>query len=184
MERTECLINLSNLLYNYHQILKYTNKKVIGVIKADAYGHGAFEVAQVLEKENISYHTHDITKFSKDKDIELEKLIFGSCIPKANNGSPKILIPNNGLLSDSVTLVHELSHYRNYPWSSWCEIRPGRNLLSPSCTACRRENITSTPARRTSGLATRPRATPPTWVRRSCWPIRRCRPICQCAARR
>ena len=29
----------------------------------------------------------------------------------------KILIPNNGLLSDSVTLVHELSHYRNYPWT-------------------------------------------------------------------
>lgn len=76
-----------------------------------------FDINKEVPKENISYHTHDITKFSKDKDIELEKLIFGSCIPKANNGSPKILIPNNGLLSDSVTLVHELSHYRNYPWS-------------------------------------------------------------------
>ena len=80
------------------------------------YINSAFK--EIIElKENISYHTHDITKFSKDKDIELEKLIFGSCIPKANNGSPKILIPNNGLLSDSVTLVHELSHYRNYPWT-------------------------------------------------------------------
>lgn len=76
-----------------------------------------FDINKEVEKENISYHTHDITKFSKDKDIELEKLIFGSCIPKANNGSPKILITNNGLLSDSVTLVHELSHYRNYPWT-------------------------------------------------------------------
>ena len=76
-----------------------------------------FDINKEVEKENISYHTHDITKFSKNKDIELENLIFGSCIPKANNGSPKILIPNNGLLSDSVTLVHELSHYRNYPWT-------------------------------------------------------------------
>lgn len=80
MERTECLINLSNLLYNYHQILKYTNKKVIGVIKADAYGHGAFEVAQVLEKENISYLAVACLEeaiFLRKKGIKSPILILG-----------------------------------------------------------------------------------------------------------
>lgn len=48
-------INLSNLEYNIIQINSKVgkDKEVIGVIKADAYGHGAYEVAKVLRKNAV-----------------------------------------------------------------------------------------------------------------------------------
>ena len=45
-------VNLSNLDYNIKNIAKKAgDKELIGVIKADAYGHGAVQVARLLEKE-------------------------------------------------------------------------------------------------------------------------------------
>ncbi|MBI6873246.1 alanine racemase [Clostridium aciditolerans] len=42
-------INLDNLVYNIKQIReKAKSKELIGVVKADAYGHGAVEVAPIL----------------------------------------------------------------------------------------------------------------------------------------
>jgi alanine racemase len=42
-------INLSNIDYNIKQIInKVGNKEIIGVVKADGYGHGALAVSQVL----------------------------------------------------------------------------------------------------------------------------------------
>lgn len=48
-------INLKNLEYNINQIQQKVgeNKEIIGVVKADAYGHGSVEVAKVLLKNNI-----------------------------------------------------------------------------------------------------------------------------------
>lgn len=55
MNRSYCAeINLDNLRYNYRNIKHISNnKKIIGVIKADAYGHGAVECARVLEEEGV-----------------------------------------------------------------------------------------------------------------------------------
>ncbi|WP_333861298.1 alanine racemase [Clostridium sp.] len=48
-------INLDNLLYNIGQIKsKIGDKELVGVIKADAYGHGAVEVAEVLLEAGIN----------------------------------------------------------------------------------------------------------------------------------
>jgi len=42
-------VNLDNLIYNIQQIrCKAKSKEIIGVVKADAYGHGAIEVAPIL----------------------------------------------------------------------------------------------------------------------------------------
>ena len=50
-------INLSNLDYNIKQIKnKIAGREMIGVIKADAYGHGSVKVAEVL-RENKSQLT-------------------------------------------------------------------------------------------------------------------------------
>jgi alanine racemase len=47
-------IDLDNLTANYRRIGEIVNgKRIIPVIKADAYGHGAVEVARRLEKEGI-----------------------------------------------------------------------------------------------------------------------------------
>ncbi|MBU5336152.1 alanine racemase [Intestinibacter bartlettii] len=50
-------INLNNIKHNFHT-LKNTLKpdtKVCCVVKADAYGHGAVEVAKMLQQENADY---------------------------------------------------------------------------------------------------------------------------------
>ena len=45
-------INLTNLEYNIDRILeKIGDSELIGVIKADAYGHGAIKYAQILQKK-------------------------------------------------------------------------------------------------------------------------------------
>ena len=48
-------INLSNLDYNIKNIIAKvgSEKEVIGVIKADAYGHGSVKVAQVLQENGV-----------------------------------------------------------------------------------------------------------------------------------
>lgn len=48
-------INLTNFDHNIKNIIKKVglNKKIIGVIKADAYGHGSIECAQVLRENGV-----------------------------------------------------------------------------------------------------------------------------------
>jgi len=55
MNRTKCIINLNNLKYNLNLIRKHTNKKIIGVVKTSAYGHGILPIVRTLEKEAIDY---------------------------------------------------------------------------------------------------------------------------------
>ena len=50
---TKATINLSALRHNLQLARDLTVGKVIGVIKADAYGHGVIPVAQVLEEQKV-----------------------------------------------------------------------------------------------------------------------------------
>ena len=50
-------INLDNLAYNIQRIRDNANsKEIIGVVKSDAYGHGAIDVGSIL-LENGSHKT-------------------------------------------------------------------------------------------------------------------------------
>lgn len=63
-------INLDNLVYNARQIKnKVGDKDIIGVVKADAYGHGAVEVALTLLKNGFTKLAVAIL----DEGIELRK---------------------------------------------------------------------------------------------------------------
>ena len=54
MRLTRAEINLSNLKYNYLNIRKYvSNRPVMAVVKADAYGHGMIQIVSALEKLNL-----------------------------------------------------------------------------------------------------------------------------------
>ncbi len=49
-------VNLNSIKNNFLKIKKKVSKsKVIGVVKADAYGHGAVEVSKVLERNGIDF---------------------------------------------------------------------------------------------------------------------------------
>lgn len=50
-------INLDNVKFNLGNIKKILNEdtKVCGVVKANAYGHGAVQIARLLEREKVDY---------------------------------------------------------------------------------------------------------------------------------
>ena len=52
LKRTWAEIDLDSLEYNYRKLRERIgeNCRFLGVVKADAYGHGAVQVASVLEK--------------------------------------------------------------------------------------------------------------------------------------
>jgi len=48
-------VNLDNLIYNIQQVrCKSKSKEIIGVVKADAYGHGAIEVSHILLDNGVT----------------------------------------------------------------------------------------------------------------------------------
>lgn len=52
---TICEINSAALRHNYRQLKKLAgNREVVGVVKANAYGHGAAHVARILATEGVS----------------------------------------------------------------------------------------------------------------------------------
>ncbi len=57
LKRTWAEIDLDNLAHNYNVIRKQVgpDAKLLGVIKADAYGHGAVRVAKKLERLGAAY---------------------------------------------------------------------------------------------------------------------------------
>ena len=50
-------INLDNIKFNLKNIKSLLKKdtKVCGVVKANAYGHGAVQISKLLERENVDY---------------------------------------------------------------------------------------------------------------------------------
>ncbi len=54
--RTWAEINLDNIIYNYSKLKDISIcKRVMAVVKADAYGHGAVEVSKILEEQGCDY---------------------------------------------------------------------------------------------------------------------------------
>ena len=63
-------INLNNIKHNFHS-LKNTlepDTRVCCVVKADAYGHGAVEVAKMLQQEKVDYFS--VARFEKLSNLE------------------------------------------------------------------------------------------------------------------
>ncbi|MFP4286552.1 MAG: alanine racemase [Candidatus Izemoplasmataceae bacterium] len=52
---TKAIINLNHIYDNYIHATSTSNKKIIPVVKADAYGHGLKEVVSFLIKKGINY---------------------------------------------------------------------------------------------------------------------------------
>ena len=46
--KLEACISLENLVYNFNAVRRITDSRVCCVIKADAYGHGAWQCARTL----------------------------------------------------------------------------------------------------------------------------------------
>ncbi|TYQ16781.1 UNVERIFIED_CONTAM: alanine racemase [Acetivibrio alkalicellulosi] len=56
LNRAWAEVNLDNIAHNVREIRRITDKKseILGVVKADAYGHGVMEVAKILLENGVS----------------------------------------------------------------------------------------------------------------------------------
>lgn len=82
LKRTWAEISLDNLTYNYHQIRNHVppNVKFLGVVKADAYGHGAVAVSRHLEKlgaEFLAVSNLEEAQQLRNNGIKLPILLLG-----------------------------------------------------------------------------------------------------------
>ena len=67
-------INLKNLQFNYQQIKNKTKRKVIAVVKADAYGHGMIECVKALKSVNNPPDYYAVALI--EEAVELRKAKF------------------------------------------------------------------------------------------------------------
>lgn len=79
-------INLDAISHNYKSVKERLdpNVKVLGVVKADAYGHGALEVSRLLVScgiDMLGVTTVQEGRFLRERGIEAPILVFGSFLP-------------------------------------------------------------------------------------------------------
>ena len=67
LRRTWAEIDLDALAHNYQTLRRRTGTRFVGVVKADAYGHGSVQVSQVLEELGADY----LAVSSLDEAMEL-----------------------------------------------------------------------------------------------------------------
>jgi len=82
-KRTWAEISLSNIEHNYRTMRSHlpSGTRFLGVVKADAYGHGALRIGSLLEKIGCDYlatATIDEAAELRDSGIKMPILIFGS----------------------------------------------------------------------------------------------------------
>lgn len=88
-------INLDNIKSNLNNIKSLLNEdtRVCGVVKANAYGHGAVEVAKLLEKENVDYLA--VARLEEGLELRQNKIILPIlCLGYISNDSIENAIKN------------------------------------------------------------------------------------------
>lgn len=80
-------IDLDAIEHNYLQVRQILDKrtKILGVVKADAYGHGAAEVARTLEKigaDMLGVTSVEEGRQLRENQIALPVLVFGPFLPQ------------------------------------------------------------------------------------------------------
>ena len=87
LRRTWTEIDLDHLLYNYHALRRRVGEgvKFLGVVKADAYGHGAVQVARTLEEAGADYlavSSLDEARELREHGVTMPILILGHTPPE------------------------------------------------------------------------------------------------------
>ncbi|MDZ7834765.1 MAG: alanine racemase [Alkalibacterium sp.] len=103
---TRATIDLDKITYNYNQMKKHLSPgtKFMGVIKADAYGHGAVEVGKHLENQDIDFlavavldEAMELREAGVKSPIQLLSPIEPDTIPVAIKNNISITVFSNEL---------------------------------------------------------------------------------------
>ena len=84
LRRTWAEIDLDALAHNYQTLRRRTETRFVGVVKADAYGHGSVQVSRVLEELGADYlavSSLDEAKELRRAGIQAPILILGHTPP-------------------------------------------------------------------------------------------------------
>ena len=86
LKRTWTEIDLDHLLYNYRALRKRVGEQVkfLGVVKADAYGHGAVQVSRTLQEAGADYlavSSLDEARELREHGVTMPILILGHTPP-------------------------------------------------------------------------------------------------------
>lgn len=114
-----------NILFNYNVLKTACKKDICAVIKADAYGHGIKNIAEILKNSANFFATENLNealefrKFNKLARV----LILSHC------SNYKIAIKNNiSITVDSIVQLSELARF-NMPVNVHIKINTGMNRL-------------------------------------------------------
>lgn len=127
-------VNLDNLKYNIKQIKNSLNPDTLicGVVKADAYGHGAVEIANILEHENVDY----LSVARIEEGIELRQQ--GITTPILCMGATNLDFLNEAIINDitltvfnkeSAILINEEAKKENKVAKIHIKINTGMNRI-------------------------------------------------------
>lgn len=92
--KTWCNIDLDAIAHNYNYIKSRTDSRVIAIVKANAYGHGALSVSARLEKEGCDFFAVSSIEEAlelRNGGITAEILVLGYILP----GMLKTAVDNN-----------------------------------------------------------------------------------------
>ncbi len=105
IKRAEAVINLSHIEHNFREIKKFTgNKKIICVIKADAYGHGAATLGKLYEKlgaDILAVACIDEALQLKEAGIRAPVMILGATPPELAG-----VLSDNGIIQTVPSLEY------------------------------------------------------------------------------
>ncbi len=73
--KLEACISLENLLHNYHTVRALTESRVCCVIKADAYGHGAWQCARTLAAAGADFFA--VSSVAEAEEVRLATAEYG-----------------------------------------------------------------------------------------------------------
>ena len=85
LRRTWAEIDLDALEHNYREARRRTGVKYLGVVKADAYGHGAVQIGRKLEQLGADYlavSSLDEARELRRNGISMPVLILGHTPPE------------------------------------------------------------------------------------------------------
>ena len=85
LRRTWAEIDLDALAHNYQTLRRRTGTRFVGVVKADAYGHGSVQVSRVLEELGADYlavSSLDEARELRHGGITMPILILGHTPPE------------------------------------------------------------------------------------------------------
>ncbi len=114
--KTYAIIQLENLYQNYKNVVeKSGNKKVIPVVKANAYGHGAIEVVRYLASKGIKEYAvslveeaDELREHFKDIDILIMGVTHEEDFIHAAENNYTITVVNTDQIDSLLTLNKEL----------------------------------------------------------------------------